>query len=171
QYGQAFEEYAARVPLFWPRLERLDSITVGCSWKLYRRNGEYQSAIGVAVALALLCLKVHAGDASVDRGSARHHAEHSRRDRFERGRLRARVEPPRHEDVRLGVVHREAAGPDVDQRGRYLETSRLGRDDDPVTLVDAQPRRVRGRHHHDVAAAVAAVQVLFLVNDGVELAL
>src|SRR5437879_4118470 len=28
QYGQAFEEYAARVPLFWPRLERLDSITV-----------------------------------------------------------------------------------------------------------------------------------------------
>jgi protein-S-isoprenylcysteine O-methyltransferase Ste14 len=58
QYGQVFDEYAARVPAFWPRLVLPISMRPGGSWKLYRRNGEYQSAVGVAIALALLCLKL-----------------------------------------------------------------------------------------------------------------
>jgi hypothetical protein len=63
QYGRAFDDYAARVPLFWPRLALPGSVRPGGSWKLYRRNGEYQSALGVAIALALLCLKLHGADA------------------------------------------------------------------------------------------------------------
>jgi protein-S-isoprenylcysteine O-methyltransferase Ste14 len=55
QYGEAFEEYARRVPLFWPRL-RADGAEGGSqfSFAQYRRNREYQAAIGVAVILAML---------------------------------------------------------------------------------------------------------------------
>ena len=59
RYGSAFDDYAARVPLFWPRLtfggtsrapgERF-------SWALYRRNREYQAALGFLGAIALLWL-------------------------------------------------------------------------------------------------------------------
>ncbi len=61
QYGQEFEEYAHRVPLFWPRLwrARRDNEDGGdggsqFSFAQYRRNREYQAAIGVAVLLLLL---------------------------------------------------------------------------------------------------------------------
>lgn len=59
RYGAAFDDYAARVPLFWPRLTPAGSGRAGFSGELYRRNREYQAAIGTAVGLLLLYAKMH----------------------------------------------------------------------------------------------------------------
>ena len=61
-YGNDFLEYAVRVPLFWPRLRRdpRDLQSTGrFSPQLYRRNREYQAALGFLVGLALLWAKMH----------------------------------------------------------------------------------------------------------------
>jgi hypothetical protein len=64
RYGNAFDEYATRVPLFWPRppshsdsdgSRQSDS---RFSWDQYRRNREYQAAIGVLGALVLVWLRM-----------------------------------------------------------------------------------------------------------------
>ena len=57
-YGAAFDDYAARVPLFWPRLTAADSPRAGFSGQLYRRNREYQAAIGALAGLLLLFAKM-----------------------------------------------------------------------------------------------------------------
>jgi len=58
RYGDAFEQYAARVPLFFPAL--LPKIAAGrnFSWTQYRANREYQAAIGFIVGLACLYAKM-----------------------------------------------------------------------------------------------------------------
>jgi protein-S-isoprenylcysteine O-methyltransferase Ste14 len=53
-YGAAFEQYSAQVPAFWPRLSPAMPSTVRFSWPLYRQNREYEAAIGLAVAMAIL---------------------------------------------------------------------------------------------------------------------
>lgn len=53
-YGPAFDAYAAQVPAFWPRFSRAVASTERFSWPLYRQNREYEAAIGVAVAMAIL---------------------------------------------------------------------------------------------------------------------
>jgi protein-S-isoprenylcysteine O-methyltransferase Ste14 len=53
-YGQAFVEYAAQVPAFWPRFSPAMASTERFSWPLYRKNREYEAAIGLAVAMAIL---------------------------------------------------------------------------------------------------------------------
>jgi protein-S-isoprenylcysteine O-methyltransferase Ste14 len=53
-YGDAFVEYASRVPAFWPRLSPAMSSTERFSWPLYRQNREYEASIGLAVAMAIL---------------------------------------------------------------------------------------------------------------------
>ena len=53
-YGPAFVEYAARVPAFWPRLSPATRSGERFSWSLYRQNREYEAAIGLAVAIAVL---------------------------------------------------------------------------------------------------------------------
>ncbi len=53
-YGAAFDTYAAQVPAFWPRLTRAMPLTERFSWPLYRKNREYEAAIGAAVAMAML---------------------------------------------------------------------------------------------------------------------
>ncbi len=53
-YGAAFDEYAARVPAFWPRLFQGASSSERFSWALYRQNREYEAAVGLAVALVIL---------------------------------------------------------------------------------------------------------------------
>jgi protein-S-isoprenylcysteine O-methyltransferase Ste14 len=53
-YGAAFEQYAAQVPAFWPRLSPAMASTERFSWQLYRQNREYEAAIGLAVAMAIL---------------------------------------------------------------------------------------------------------------------
>jgi protein-S-isoprenylcysteine O-methyltransferase Ste14 len=57
RYGSRFDDYAARVPRFWPRVMPLRAAHFAWSWKLYRRNGEYQAAIGLLVGFGLLWLK------------------------------------------------------------------------------------------------------------------
>ena len=54
-YGAAFREYASRVPAFWPRLSPATSGGEHFSWALYRKNREYEAAIGLAVAMLILC--------------------------------------------------------------------------------------------------------------------
>jgi protein-S-isoprenylcysteine O-methyltransferase Ste14 len=58
RYGSAFDDYAARVPRFWPRLAAASSAGFSWSWGLYGRNGEYTAAAGVAIGLAVLWLKM-----------------------------------------------------------------------------------------------------------------
>ena len=53
-YGAAFEQYASQVPAFWPRLSPAMKSTERFSWPLYRQNREYEAAIGLAVAMAIL---------------------------------------------------------------------------------------------------------------------
>jgi protein-S-isoprenylcysteine O-methyltransferase Ste14 len=52
QFGGLFDEYARRVPLFWPRL-RPDrgAGSTQFSWTRYARNREYQTAMGTAALL------------------------------------------------------------------------------------------------------------------------
>lgn len=53
-YGSAFSEYASKVPAFWPRLSPAASSGECFSWALYRQNREYEAAVGLAVAMAVL---------------------------------------------------------------------------------------------------------------------
>jgi protein-S-isoprenylcysteine O-methyltransferase Ste14 len=53
-FGPAFDEYAKRVPLFWPSWSSGGGNGERFSWSRYRRNREYQTAVGVALLLALL---------------------------------------------------------------------------------------------------------------------
>jgi protein-S-isoprenylcysteine O-methyltransferase Ste14 len=55
-YGPAFVEYASRVPAFWPRLSPAMHPTGHFSWALYRQNREYEAALGLAVAMAILVI-------------------------------------------------------------------------------------------------------------------
>jgi len=66
QYGSAFQEYAARVPLFFPHVFDANS-TSGAgsgppakefSWVQYRRNREYRAFLGTFAALGLVCLRM-----------------------------------------------------------------------------------------------------------------
>jgi protein-S-isoprenylcysteine O-methyltransferase Ste14 len=60
RYGHSFEEYAARVPLFLPRIMPAPGgdPAVRFSWALYRRNREYQAALGYLVGIALLVVRM-----------------------------------------------------------------------------------------------------------------
>ena len=54
QHGAAFDDYAAAVPLFFPRLlarTATPPASAGFSWKQYRKNHEYQAAIGFVLLL------------------------------------------------------------------------------------------------------------------------
>ncbi len=63
--GRAFDDYAARVPRFWPRLRRANLESGGpresFSWATYRRNREYRAVLGFLFALAALGLKLYWG--------------------------------------------------------------------------------------------------------------
>jgi len=54
-YGAAFVQYASRVPAFWPRFSPASVSGERFSWPLYRQNREYEAAIGLVVAMAILC--------------------------------------------------------------------------------------------------------------------
>ena len=61
EYGAAFDDYARRVPLFWPRppaRAKTSAPTAPFSWERYRRNREYQALAGAAVAFAILAAKM-----------------------------------------------------------------------------------------------------------------
>jgi Phospholipid methyltransferase len=55
QYGQEFDDYAASVPLFWPRLRsKASKSEAQFSFAQYIRNREYHAAIGAALLIAVL---------------------------------------------------------------------------------------------------------------------
>lgn len=54
RYGTEFDEFSRRVPAFWPRLTVEGPSVAKFSWAQYKRNREYQAAIGALFALALL---------------------------------------------------------------------------------------------------------------------
>jgi len=55
QYGKAFDDYAASVPLFWPKFRAQTSPNgTRFSFQQYVRNREYQAAIGAALTIAAL---------------------------------------------------------------------------------------------------------------------
>lgn len=66
RFGVAFDEYAARVPLFLPRYstrpaaESQTKVAASkkFSWALYRRNREYKALIGSIVGLGLLWVRM-----------------------------------------------------------------------------------------------------------------
>lgn len=54
QHGAAFDSYAASVPLFFPRLtvgSASPTASAGFSWQQYKKNHEYQAAIGFLLLL------------------------------------------------------------------------------------------------------------------------
>jgi protein-S-isoprenylcysteine O-methyltransferase Ste14 len=66
-FGSAFEEYTARVPVFFPRFRaRVDEVSMAktpensFSWPQYRRNREYQALLGVLAGLAVAWLRMWA---------------------------------------------------------------------------------------------------------------
>ncbi len=57
QHGETFAAYAAAVPLFFPKLRvssKDEEGTVGFSWAQYKRNHEYEAAVGLALLLITL---------------------------------------------------------------------------------------------------------------------
>ena len=54
RYGAEFDEFSRRVPAFWPRLGVEGQSATKFSWTQYKRNREYQAAMGALFALALL---------------------------------------------------------------------------------------------------------------------
>jgi protein-S-isoprenylcysteine O-methyltransferase Ste14 len=61
RYGHEFDDYAARIPLFWPRPPRARpraEAAARFSWPLYKRNREYQAALGFVAGFALVILRM-----------------------------------------------------------------------------------------------------------------
>jgi len=65
RFGATFDEYAARVPMFFPAILRTGvRATAGelapqkFSWELFRRNRESRAVIGTVAGLSLLCLRM-----------------------------------------------------------------------------------------------------------------
>jgi protein-S-isoprenylcysteine O-methyltransferase Ste14 len=57
EFGEAYERYAQRVPVFLPRFRR----AAGCGkfqWRQYRKNREYEAFLGYLAAMILLALKI-----------------------------------------------------------------------------------------------------------------
>jgi protein-S-isoprenylcysteine O-methyltransferase Ste14 len=65
RFGGAFDEYAARIPLFFPgiRAPKSDGLPAyasagGFSWSQYRRNREYQALLGTIAGLGIVWLRM-----------------------------------------------------------------------------------------------------------------
>ncbi len=61
QFGEAYERYAQDVPLFFPVFRNRRAGRVSGEkfrWQQYRRNHEYEAALGYAAAMAFLILKI-----------------------------------------------------------------------------------------------------------------
>lgn len=64
QFGEAFERYAASVPLFLPGLAtrgEQPAPSIGFRWELYRKNREYEAALGYAFVMLFLAIKMRLG--------------------------------------------------------------------------------------------------------------
>ena len=59
RFGADFDDFAANVPLFLPRLTRWKKMDAGFDFQLYLKHREYQAAIGVLLGLAALVAKMY----------------------------------------------------------------------------------------------------------------
>ncbi|MGH9946381.1 MAG: methyltransferase family protein [Pyrinomonadaceae bacterium] len=59
RFGAEFEEFAASVPLFFPRLTPWKKLDAGFDFQLYLKHREYQAAIGAAAAFGLMAAKIY----------------------------------------------------------------------------------------------------------------
>ena len=57
-YGESFEDFARRVPLFFPSLRKRIPGDKPFSAAQYKRNREYEAALGAAIALGILALRM-----------------------------------------------------------------------------------------------------------------
>ncbi len=60
-FGEEYKEYAAEVPLFFPRPTSYKTGSEKFDLNLYLRHREYQAAIGLAFALGVLAFKAFSG--------------------------------------------------------------------------------------------------------------
>jgi protein-S-isoprenylcysteine O-methyltransferase Ste14 len=58
RFGQEFDDYAAAVPLFFPIRKRLKPSRTKFEWKRYRRNREYEAALGYLCGVIFLAAKM-----------------------------------------------------------------------------------------------------------------
>jgi phospholipid methyltransferase len=61
EFAGLYDEYAASVPLFLPRLSAWHSASTGAvkfRWDQYRKNREYEAALGYAAGIIFLALKI-----------------------------------------------------------------------------------------------------------------
>lgn len=62
RFGEPFDAYAARVPLFFPRLTSTGGSAApgpgAFSWPQYRRNREYQALLGTVLAFSFVVLRM-----------------------------------------------------------------------------------------------------------------
>jgi protein-S-isoprenylcysteine O-methyltransferase Ste14 len=63
RFGATFDEYAARVPLFFPRFTKSGSPaaspdSAAFSWAQYRKNREYNALVGALAGLGLMVLRI-----------------------------------------------------------------------------------------------------------------
>ena len=58
QFGEAYTEYAKIVPFFLPRLRPADTGGERFRWATYRRNREYQAALGFVAGAVFLYVKM-----------------------------------------------------------------------------------------------------------------
>ena len=58
EFREAFEPYARRVPLFFPKMPRTRAESEKFQWRLYLKNREYEAATGYVAAMLFLVLKM-----------------------------------------------------------------------------------------------------------------
>ncbi len=58
RFGDDYGRYAAQVPLFLPRLRRAAISAERFQWSRYRKNHEYEAALGCAAGIVFLVLRV-----------------------------------------------------------------------------------------------------------------
>ncbi|PYV14338.1 MAG: isoprenylcysteine carboxylmethyltransferase family protein [Acidobacteria bacterium] len=61
QFGERFERYASSVPLFFPSLSKRGTglaVHEGFRWERYRKNREYEAALGYALVMLFLAVKM-----------------------------------------------------------------------------------------------------------------
>ena len=58
KFGAEYEEYAARTPLFLPKIGGMAAGAFTFCWERYRKNREYEAALGFVVISLILILKI-----------------------------------------------------------------------------------------------------------------
>lgn len=58
EFGDAYDQYASAVPLFIPRIARHSPGQEDFRWGLYRKNREYEAALGYVAGILFLALKI-----------------------------------------------------------------------------------------------------------------